>query len=150
VRLADYSIHPAVEDDFPAIRTLIHKAGINPTGLKWSRFVVAISPGGNFLGCGQIKLHGDGSKELASIAVKEEERGRGIARAVIEHLLAREPSRPVYLMCRARLGALYARFGFIAIDFADMPPYFRNINRLAKIINGKARPENQLLVMRLG
>ncbi len=148
--MAKFSIRPARMEDFPAIRKLIHEVGINPTGLKWNRFVVAISPEGTLLGCGQIKLHSDGSKELASIAVQEAERGHGIARAVIENLLAREPTRPVYLMCRARLGALYARFGFITIGVAEMPPYFRNINRLARFINVKARSENQLLVMRLG
>lgn len=146
--MAEFTVRQARREDFAAIRELIGIVRINPTGLDWRRFVVAHTPGGEFAGCGQLKPHGDGSLELASIAVVPGMRGQGAARAVIEKLLEDGP-RPLYLMCRARLGPFYEKFGFRAIDLADMPPYFRRIQKLARFFRA-AVPENEsLLVMRL-
>ncbi len=147
--MGEFIIRPAREEDFPAIRRLIHTANINPTGLNWKRFLVAISSENEFLGCGQIKPHKDGSIELASIAVQEQSRGRGIARAIIEELLVRESRRPLYLMCRARLVALYEKFGFRTIDITEMPRYFQMISRAERIFNKNAEPMDRLRVMRL-
>lgn len=118
-------------------------------GLDWRHFLVAVTPENELLGCGQVKLHADGSRELASIAVREPARGQGVARAIIEELLAREAARPLYLMCRARLGSLYIKFGFHAIEPEEMPPYFQRISRAERIFNANARPEARLLVIRL-
>jgi N-acetylglutamate synthase-like GNAT family acetyltransferase len=147
--LVEFVVRPAVKEDFPAIRALIHAVQINPTGLDWRRFLVAVTPDNELLGCGQIKAHSDGSRELASIAVREQARGQGVARAVIEKLVVREPTRPLYLMCRARLGSLYAKFGFHSIGFDDMPLYFQRISRAERIFNSKAQPDDRLLIMRM-
>lgn len=145
----EFSIRQAVRDDFPAIRSLIHAVHINPTGLDWRRFLVAISWQGDLTGCGQIKPHSDGSRELASIAVKEQDRGKGIAREIIGTLLSNEPRRPIYLMCRARLESLYNKFEFREIAFEEMPPYFRRISNIERIINFNSLPEDRLSVMKL-
>jgi len=110
---------------------------------------VAVALEGNLLGCGQIKPHADGSRELASIAVQEQVRGQGVARAVIEALFDLVPERPLYLMCRTRLRSFYVKWGFHAIVKEEMPPYFRNISRIERIFNSKGQPEDRLLVMRL-
>ena len=147
--MAEYTIRPARREDFPAIRALIHVVHINPTGLDWRRFQVAVDPDGRLLGCGQVKVHGDGSRELASIAVREQFRSRGVARAVIEALLQREPRRPLYLMCRAPLEPFYGRFSFKIVVPAEMPAYFRRIHRMANLFNSGGAAEDRLLVMRL-
>ena len=147
--MVDYVIRPATRQDFAEIRALIHAVSINPTGLDWRRFLVAVSPDNTLLGCGQIKPHFDGSRELASIAVQEQMRGQGVARAVILELLARESTRPLYLMCRARLEPLYRKFGFRAIGLDAMPPYFQRISRAERMFNSKAQAEDRLMVMRL-
>jgi N-acetylglutamate synthase-like GNAT family acetyltransferase len=147
--LVDYLIRKADEKDFSAIRRLIHEVQINPIGLDWRHFLVAVTPENNLLGCGQIKPHFDGSLELASIAVQERARGNGVARAVIQEMLVRETMRPLYLMCRTRLEPLYKKFGFQPIIMSDMPPYFKRIKRAEQIFNAGARPEDRLLVMRL-
>jgi len=67
---------------------LINRVGINPLGLDWKRFIVAETHYGGFIGCGQLKPPKDSSLELASIAVDASYRGQGVARAMIEHLLA--------------------------------------------------------------
>jgi N-acetylglutamate synthase-like GNAT family acetyltransferase len=147
--MGDFLIRPAGKDDFPAIRDLIHAVRINPMGLDWRRFLVAIGPGDRFFGCGQIKLHSDGSRELASIAVSEPFRSRGVARALIEALLAREANRPLFLMCRAELKSLYTRFGFEEAGSGDLPRYFKRIKRLERLFNQSADPADRLAIMRL-
>ncbi|MBI4732442.1 MAG: GNAT family N-acetyltransferase [Chloroflexi bacterium] len=147
--MAEFLIRPARREDSPAIRSLIFAVHINPTGLDWRRFLVAVTPQEDFLGCGQVKRHADGSRELASLAVQEQARGRGVARAIILELLRQETARPLYLMCRAALEPLYIKFGFRPISLQEMPPYFRRISRLERLVNRKGNPEDRLLVMRL-
>jgi len=149
VHLAEYSIRKATPEDSLPIRALIHAVRINPMSLDWRHFVVAVDLSGGLLGCGQVKVHSDGSHELASIAVRESARGKGIARAVIETLLESETFRPMYLMCRSRLEPLYARFGFQPVQVNEMPPYFQRLHRLARLLNANAGPGNHLSVMRL-
>jgi GNAT superfamily N-acetyltransferase len=86
---------------------------------------------------------------MASIAVQEQVRGQGVARAVIEALLTLEPERPLYLMCRARLKLFYVKFRFHSIGLEEMPPYFRRISRAERIFNSKAQLDDRLLVMSL-
>ncbi len=126
-----FSLRPAQAADFPAVRALIHAAQINPMGLDWRRFTLAVDDQGRMIGCGQIKPHSDGTRELASIAVIPAWRERGVASAIIQYLLTIAPP-PLYLTCRASLGLFYARFGFRRILPPDLPPYFRRIERLAR------------------
>lgn len=124
-------LRPATKSDNPRIRSLIHRVGINPMDLNWRHFTIACTPAGEFMGCGQLKSHKDGSLELASLAVEERYRGKGVARALIEHLLA-QGSRPLYLMCRPELQPLYEKFGFRVIGVESMPPYFQRLTRLLR------------------
>ena len=116
-----FTLRPAVKQDAPAIRRLIWRVRINPTGLDWRHFILAVDENGELLGSGQIKPHRDGTKELASIAVQPEARQLGIASAIITHLLA-ENTPPLYLICASPLGVFYQRFGFIELEVEDMPP----------------------------
>jgi N-acetylglutamate synthase-like GNAT family acetyltransferase len=147
--LDELIVRSAVREDNKAIHTLIHSVHINPLNLDWRRFIVAEAPQGDFLGCGQMKKHSDGSLELASIAVKEKSRGRGVARAIILELLSEEVKRPIYLMCRTRLSLFYQKFGFHPIEFEEMPKYFHRIYRAEQIFNTRARSENRMMIMRL-
>jgi N-acetylglutamate synthase-like GNAT family acetyltransferase len=147
--LVDFIIRRATRNDFQAIRSLVHAVHINPTGLDWRRFLVAVSSDGALFACGQVKLHADGSRELASIAVAEQYRSQGLARSIINALLQLEPERPLYLMCRARLRPFYNKFGFHDVDLNAMPSYFRRIKHLEGIFNSKAQADDRMLVMRL-
>ncbi len=140
----EIKLRSAVEVDFPAIRGVIRQSGINPTGLAWHRFLVAESPAGEFIGCGQLKPHSDGSLELASLAVVPAWRGQGVARLIIQALLAKAP-RPLYLTCRGSLGPFYEKFGFRRLKQDEMPPYFRRLSRLAEIV-GKLLKETMLVM----
>ena len=144
-----FSLRPATAADFPAIKALIRQVRINPTGLDWHRFTVAVNQGGEMIACGQLKPVPGGLTELASLAVRPAYRQRGIARALIEHLLAAAP-RPLYLACRSGLGGLYEKFGFRALYGEETPRYYRHLQRLAGLLMELSRRGESLLVMKLG
>jgi N-acetylglutamate synthase-like GNAT family acetyltransferase len=138
------TIRPATQSDQETIRRLIQEANLNRMSLKWPHFVVA-EDGREIVGIGQVKAHGDGSRELASIAVVPARQRQGIGSAIIETLLAREQG-VVHLTCRRQLQGYYERFGFRRLETAEFPPYFR---RLVPIINMVARRFGiEILVMR--
>jgi N-acetylglutamate synthase-like GNAT family acetyltransferase len=147
VYLVDIVLRPATQDDAAPIKALVRAVRINPMDLKWQNFIVAVDAAGEFIGCGQVKTHGDGSRELASIAVVEAFRGQGVARSIIERLLADHP-QPLYLTCRSSLGSFYEKFGFRGIEEDDMSPYFKRINRLGNVMIRFMRPDEYLLVMK--
>ncbi|MEK6751524.1 MAG: GNAT family N-acetyltransferase [Chloroflexota bacterium] len=146
--MANYTIRPALESESAQIKELIHLVGINPTGLDWKRFIVAVNDEGQIISCGQLKPHGADILELASIGTRPEYRGQGIARAVIEELL-RESPRPLYLMCISHNGPMYEKFGFCAIDYMQMPRYFQRIQKIFHVADVIRRTGEELLVMKL-
>lgn len=143
-----FSIRPAQESESSQIQGLIHLAGINPMGLDWKRFVVVVNDEDEMIGCGQLKPHGADILELASLAVYPEYRGQGVARIIIEHLLANSP-RPLYLMCESSLGPLYEKFGFRSVSYDEMPRYFQRISKLAGLVTSLSRKDQHLLIMKL-
>jgi N-acetylglutamate synthase-like GNAT family acetyltransferase len=141
-------LRSAVQTDSSQIRELIHLVGINPMGLDWKRFVVVVNEKDEVVACGQIKLHRSEVYELASIAVKPGYRGQGLARRVIESLLAKSP-RPLYLMCLASMGKLYEKFGFSSLEYERMPRYFQKIAKLAGLTDTLMKSGDGLLVMKM-
>ncbi len=146
--MAEVILRQATQADSAAIHKLIHQVGINPMDLDWRRFILAVDGSDQILACGQLKPHGKDVMELASIAVKPDYRGLGLARRVIEHLLSVGP-RPLYLTCRSPLGAFYEKWGFLAIGQDEMPPYFRRLSRLVSLMPEFVRRGETLLVMKL-
>jgi N-acetylglutamate synthase-like GNAT family acetyltransferase len=142
----DFELRRATAKDSGAIRRLIREVHINPTNLDWRRFTVAVGGEGTLLGCGQLKPHREGSVELASIAVVPWRRGMGIARAIIEQLIAGAP-RPLYLTCRSSLESFYHQWGFVSVQPAEMPAYFRRLWRLMSLARGLRMTQDSLSVM---
>jgi N-acetylglutamate synthase-like GNAT family acetyltransferase len=143
----EYSLRQANASDAATIRQIISRVHINPTGLTWQRFILAVDRQGGIIGCGQLKPHSDGSIELASIAVLPDWRGMGVARTIIEHLLEQHPGR-LYLTCRAELGPLYQKFGFQVVNRAEMPPYFKRLSQLVNLLPRLGHKPDNMLVMR--
>jgi predicted N-acetyltransferase YhbS len=117
-------------------------------GLDWKRFILAVNDRDEMIGCGQLKPHGKEILEMASIAVLPEHRGKGVARAVIEHLLKDSP-RPLYLTCVSSNGPLYQKFGFVSIPYEKMPRYFQRLSKLAMALMSLRNKNDELLVMKL-
>jgi N-acetylglutamate synthase-like GNAT family acetyltransferase len=124
-----YSIRKATKNDFLFILKLILGVGINPLGLDWRRFLVAVHENGGNIGCAQIKIHKDGARELASVAVVPGYRHLGVAHGLIRKILENQES-PIYLTCRESLVSFYERFGFYEmVNLNSMPAYFRKVKR---------------------
>ncbi len=139
-------MRPAQKGDAGAIRALIHRVGINPMDLNWRHFLVMVDEQENLIACGQIKRHGDGSREMASLAVMDEFRGRGYARQIVERLLAENPP-PLYLTCRSSIKELYEKFGFRELQYKEMPPYFRWLSKIARVLIWLSGRKESLSVM---
>ena len=119
----------ATEDDQPTIQRLIREVHLPRMNLQWANFVVA-EEDHEVVGMGQVKSHGDGSRELASIAVVPARQDQGIGGAIIRALLSREPGVVLHLSCRRELEGYYERFGFKRLEPAAYPPYFRRTTLL--------------------
>lgn len=142
------TLRAATAADQPAITALIKTVQINPMDLKWPHFVVAVDDATQaIVATGQIKEHGDGSHELASIGTLPEYRGRGLAHQIIERLMAQHPDT-LYLTCLSKMGPLYEQFGFRGLALKEMTPYFRRLTRLANVMQFRAAHEDRLLVMK--
>jgi N-acetylglutamate synthase-like GNAT family acetyltransferase len=146
--MTNYTLRPARESESAQIKELIHLTGINPMGLDWKRFVVAVNEQDVMVGCGQLKPHGEDILELASLAVYPEYRGQGVARLIIEYLLKNSP-RPLYLMCESSNGPLYEKFDFRVLTYDEMPRYFQRMSKLAGLVTILAQREERLLIMKL-
>ena len=146
--MINFTLRPARESESSQIKGLIHLVRINPMGLDWRRFIVAVDDRDEMIGCGQIKPHGTEILELASIAVHPEHQGRGVGSVIIERLLANSP-RPLYLFCESSRRSLYEKFGFRPLAYDEMPRYFQRIIKLTGLATTLARREESLLVMKL-
>lgn len=140
-------LRKATKADARAIRALIWRVGINPMSLDWRRFWVAVDAGNRVIGTGQVKPHGDGTREMASIAAAPEWQGQGIGKAIITRLLA-ENTPPLYLTCRAQMEPYYLQFGFRTLAPDEMPPYFRQLYRMARLLKRIFPGAGEVRVMR--
>jgi N-acetylglutamate synthase-like GNAT family acetyltransferase len=139
-------LRPATSGDQGAIRSLIYRARINPRGLDWRRFWLAVDKGGRLVGCGQLRPHKDGSRELASIAVEPAWRGQGVASMIVRELMQAGP--PLWLVCRADLTPFYARFGFRPVLPEEIAPaHFRRLLRFGRWLSRVSPPEHWVQVM---
>jgi len=125
-------IRPATEADAPAIRALIRQARLNPRDLAWRRFLVA-DDAGVVVACAQVRVHGRGSRELASVAVAASHRGRGLGRTIAEAAIAREPVRPLYLYTESHTADFWERLGFTAVEGDDVPRDMRAALRIGRL-----------------
>lgn len=142
-----YHLRPATEADQVTVKAIIRAHRLNPLGLKWTQFIVAETAESEIVGCGQVKIHRDGSRELASIAVMEPWRNQGIATAIIHRLCAGYPP-PLWLTCESRLIPFYEKLGFIEVqDVTQMPPYFRRVAHLAQLFVRVIPTDKYLAIM---
>lgn len=146
---AAYRLEPATAADADRIKSLVRGERLNPLGLDWRRFTVARDVGGEVLGCVQVKPHRDGTRELASLVVREDLRGLGIGSRLVRHCQQDAGGR-LYLTCRARLGGYYHQLGFEVVPPEALPPYFKRISKLVDVIGVFFPAGDGLLVMQWG
>jgi N-acetylglutamate synthase-like GNAT family acetyltransferase len=143
-------VRPATAADQKTIKAIIRAVQINPMDLQWPNFVLAVDQDSSaIVGTAQIKQHGDGSRELASIATVPSQRQRGIAHQLINHLLA-EHQGTLYLTCLDTMESFYEQFGFRSITTTEMTPYFRRLMRIAGTFRFVSDEGRRLRVMQRG
>ena len=144
--MKEFSLRKATEEDFTRIKELIREGQINPMGLDWDRFIVAVTDTDEVIGCAQIKPHRDGSQELASLVVTESWQGRGVAKKLMNSLIESH-NGDLYLMCQSSLGPFYQQFDFVSVEENEMPKYFRRISKLVSFVEPLTKRGETLLVM---
>ncbi len=116
------NIRSATATDDATLKAWVRREGLDFTSLKWERFLMA-EIGGRLVGMGQVKHYHD-CRELGSLIVHPQYRGQGIAAQLIAALEARD-GFPLYLLCAARLGPFYTRFGYREIRWREAPGTLR-------------------------
>ena len=133
--MSNITLRRATAADQRLITKLILQNQLNGLGIGWENFTVAVDDSNQFVGCGQIKQHGD-VDELASLVVVEEWQGRGVSNILMNALMERG-RRPLWLMCESPLTAYYARNGFREVEEPNrLPSYFRNMYWVTRLALG--------------
>jgi amino-acid N-acetyltransferase len=84
-------------------------------------FVVA-EEGGRIAGCGALHLYGTHLAEIRSIAVREEDQGRGVGRELVNALLEEARRHTVSCVCLfTRTPGFFARMGFEVARREELP-----------------------------
>ncbi len=115
-----WRVRPAGTEDLPAIEDLLGLVDGDREDLREDQFVVAEDEDGVILGCARLRPY-RGFCELASVAVRDELRARGVGREMVTALLGRHQG-PLYLVCEDREAGFFHRFGFRLIEPAEVPP----------------------------
>lgn len=144
-------IRPAQAQEAARIRSLVRAERLNPFGLDWRRFFVAVDETGAILGCVQQKTHWRRRqpvvRELASLVVSREWRGQGLGAVLVRHL-QEKAGPPLWLMCRARLVPFYEQFAFREQrGRGEMPLYFAIIQTGVDLLTFGRRRSDYLAIM---
>lgn len=141
-----FRLRKAGRADRAAIYRMIAAEQLNPMGVDWRRFLLAVDLDGRIAGCAQVKPHGDGTRELASLVVLQPYRGQGLARQLVV-TLQKESKPPLYLTCRGGLVPFYQRFGFRLLEAGQLTKYFQRLQRLVSLLQRVVRFSEGLAVM---
>jgi N-acetylglutamate synthase-like GNAT family acetyltransferase len=125
------AIRSAVPADQEAIRALVKSERLNPMGIDWPNFLVAVGTRG-IVGAVQLRKHPDGSRELGSLVVAPEARGHGIAARLIDALVTGHDG-PVQMITGAQHAAHYQRWGFRRLEASRAPRSIRLNYRLGSL-----------------
>lgn len=125
------AIRPATPEDEPLIRAMARNERVKPIGLDWPNFIVA-TEGAAIVGAVQMRKHADGSRELGTLMVRSDRRGRAIAARMIDTLLAPE-TKPVFMITGRDYAAHYDRWGFRTKEPSEVPALIRRNFRIGCI-----------------
>ena len=130
---ARITIRRATEEDQAAIRTLVRSERLNPHGLDWPNFVVAIDAD-SLVGAVQLRRHRDGSRELGSLVVRKAARGQAVASRLIDALLA-DAHEPIFMVTTEVFAERYQRWGFCRIEPAAASAAVRRNYRIGSLVS---------------
>jgi amino-acid N-acetyltransferase len=155
-------LRPATSADAPAIQALVRAERLNPNGLDWPNFTVAVDEDGAIVGAVQLRRHADGSRELGSFVVARDARGRGIGGRLIDVLLkhthnplnnplSNPLNTPVHMITASVHAGHYRRWGFRPIEPQQAPRAVRfnyRMGRLARVLSFlRGEPARDLVIL---
>jgi N-acetylglutamate synthase-like GNAT family acetyltransferase len=126
------TIRSASAQDQETIVSLIRQAKLNPRNLHWQNFLIAEEQD-RIVGIRQVKIYGDGTREVASGFVRPEYRRQGISARLMNELLARQTG-PLYTMVNEKRAPYYEQFGFRRTAIDQLPADFRKEYRIGRIV----------------
>ncbi len=109
-------ITPARPDDLPFIRETVERLRLDPENLDTAQFIT-MRRGDRIIAFGRVKPY-EQTYELGSVAVVEEERGKGLGAAVVRELIRRFPQDEVYVT--TDLPAYFERLGFLRTEILPL------------------------------
>jgi N-acetylglutamate synthase-like GNAT family acetyltransferase len=122
----------ARSEDQQVIVSFIQQARINPRNLQGQNFLIA-EENGQIVGIRQVKVHAQGSREVASGFVLPEYRRQGISAVLMKKILAREKDS-LYLMCNKKRKPYYEQFGFPDVKLRELPGDFLKEHLIGKMV----------------
>lgn len=125
-------IRRAGPKDQPQIAAMVRRAHLNPSKLEWSRFMLAEYEG-RPVGVAQVRVHPDGTRELASLVVDRAMQGRGVATRMVDALLAEEKD-DVFTLIDQRFVRHFERWGFSAVPATSLPRYLKRTYRIGSVV----------------
>jgi amino-acid N-acetyltransferase len=125
------TLRQATSQDMRSLRWLVFSAMLDPTQLRWQQFWV-IEFQGDIIACGQLRNFPQ-AQELGSLVVTPTWRGRGLATFLTQYLIT-QATEPLYLECLGKqLAQFYNRFGFVQIDFENLPKSLQNKFKISQL-----------------
>jgi hypothetical protein len=103
-------------------------------GPNWRAFVIAEADG-KPVGVAQVRRHPDGNRELASLVVVAEDRGRRIATRMVDALLSEE-TQPCSLCWIAAMPSTSCGGVFNPIPATDLPEPLKRQLRAGQVVTG--------------
>ena len=108
--------------DLPAVEALLSQAGLPLDGLRQSETLTVARLAGRIVGAAALETYKNGVL-LRSVVVAEELRNSGVGQRLTSAALAAASQaghRTAYLLTTTA-GGFFGRFGFVAIERADVP-----------------------------
>ena len=85
-------------------------------------YVVAEAPNGDLVGCGSLKVYSTGLAEIAGLAVRDDQQGRGVGKKLVEALIIEARAlglNEIFGLTRKPL--FFLRLGFRVVEKEQFP-----------------------------
>ena len=117
MKLTDYTIRPATENDAETIKRMVRSAPLNPDAIDWHYFLVleTIEEGTPTIASIGMAYPVGNFYEIDSVVTEPSQRKHGYAEAIVHALIEQTP-RPIYLLAETALIHYYEKLGFRLVD----------------------------------
>jgi argininosuccinate lyase/amino-acid N-acetyltransferase len=106
------------------IFNLLKELGGDRSEFDVTKFYVA-KDDNNLVGCIRAKVFDNGCLELSSLAVDKKYQKRGIGTKLVEELLVKEITRPIFILTELNKKNFYKKFGFNIVEPSNLPDEFK-------------------------